>query len=70
MIPIEYAVTGADGVTVDPPFPPGVIGNFSIGNTIFTISSIPTSSGPYTIKLTGGCGMVGFRKYQCSTSAI
>ena len=58
MIPIEYAVTGADGVTVDPPFPPGVIGNFSIGNTIFTISGIPTSSGPYTIKLTGGCGMV------------
>ncbi|MDR6764548.1 hypothetical protein J2Y38_004781, partial [Flavobacterium sp. 2755] len=54
--PITYLTTGATGAAFTG-LPIGVIGNFS-SNTV-TISGTPTavSSSPYTVTLTGGCGI-------------
>ena len=54
---ISYTTTGATGATFSG-LPAGVAGNWS-GNVI-TISGTPSVSGvfPYTITLTGGCGII------------
>ncbi|MBU4538647.1 MAG: hypothetical protein KJ689_08725, partial [Bacteroidetes bacterium] len=55
--PITYATTGATGATLSG-LPSGVSGNWA-SNTV-TISGTPTVSGsfPYTVTLTGGCGVI------------
>ena len=55
---ITYTTTGATNATVTG-LPNGVTASFSSNNVV--ISGSPTVSGtfPYTINLTGGCGLVG-----------
>jgi gliding motility-associated-like protein len=57
LTPITYATVGASGATISG-LPAGTTGTWA-GN-VYTISGTPTTTGifPYTITLTGGCGIV------------